>query len=167
MAGDDRRGFLIRLIAIVVGAVLTVFPFAAGLVVFFDPLIRGKRERTFVRVASLEQVPADGRPHAFQVVATQIDKWNRYSERPVAVVFIRRDADTDQIDAFNAECPHLGCLLEFDDAAALFKCPCHKSSFEIDGTRIAPSPSKHDMYVMPIDPTKLAAGEIWVRLTVS
>lgn len=167
VARDGRRGFFVRACAFAAGAVLVVVPFTAGLVVFFDPLVRGKREARLARVASLEQVPADGMPHAFQVIATRVDKWNRYPKRPVAMVFVRRFADSDRIEAFNAECPHLGCLLDFNDAAREFKCPCHNSAFTINGVRIEPSPANRNMYAMPIDKAKLAEGEIWVELGVA
>ena len=49
-----------------------------------------------------------------------------------------------------------------------FVCPCHNSSFLLDGKRrLAESgrdnPSPRDLDNLDVDPEKLAQGEVWVR----
>ena len=44
--------------------------------------------------------------------------------------------------AFSGTCPHLGCTPVWKTEAAEFHCPCHKSVFAADGSRIrGPAPS--------------------------
>jgi glycine/D-amino acid oxidase-like deaminating enzyme/nitrite reductase/ring-hydroxylating ferredoxin subunit len=55
-----------------------------------------------------------------------------YEDRddPVAV---HRD-DDGQIHAVSAVCPHMGCLVSWNDGEASWDCPCHGSRFDVDGT---------------------------------
>ena len=52
--------------------------------------------------------------------------------------------DGDYIDIFNAHCTHMGCILNFDKTTKQFNCPCHKSRFDIDGTKLR-GPAKRDL----------------------
>lgn len=133
---EPRRTFLEKVAAVVIGGIVSVFPFATGLYVFLDPLRRKASASEFVRVAALDAIPADGVPRLFQVVRDRTDAWNRYANEPVGAVYLR-NVD-GKVTAFNAECPHAGCLVAFLGDKQLFKCPCHDSSFKEDGERIDP-----------------------------
>lgn len=50
----------------------------------------------------------------------------------------------DIIDIYNAHCTHMGCIINFDGNTKKFNCPCHKSRFDIDGTRLR-GPAKRDL----------------------
>ncbi len=50
----------------------------------------------------------------------------------------------DIIDIYNAHCTHMGCIINFDINTKKFNCPCHKSRFDIDGTRLR-GPAKRDL----------------------
>ena len=46
-----------------------------------------------------------------------------------------------ELKAFSTVCPHLGCAIEYDEEASAFRCPCHRSEFDLDGTPVeGPSP---------------------------
>jgi len=80
----ERRGFFKKLASYVIGAVLTVFPFAAGLAVWFDPVRRKNGTGgQFVRVGRLSALPDDGVPRKFTVIASRVDAWNRSPETVV------------------------------------------------------------------------------------
>ena len=151
--------------AIFIGALVTVVPFAAGLATFLDPLLKRKpgagKERQFRRVASLDALPADGTPVQVPVVADLTDAWNREPNQPIGAVYLRRVAD--KVECFNAICPHAGCFVGYAADRKVFQCPCHTSSFELDGQRILPSPSPRNMDELAVDPEKLKAGEVWVQ----
>ena len=57
-------------------------------------------------------------------------------------VFIYK-SDKD-IDVYNAHCTHMGCVLHFNEEKKQFNCPCHKSRFDIDGTKLR-GPAKRDL----------------------
>ena len=50
--------------------------------------------------------------------------------RPVAV---HRDG-SGELHASSAVCPHLWCIVEWNDAERTWDCPCHGSRFDCDGT---------------------------------
>jgi len=172
---DRRRSFLVRLTASVVGAVVVIFPFAAGLGVLVDPLCRRRRaagdgpndresDTKFVRVAPLDALPPDGTPRQFALTADVADAWTRAPARRVGSVFLSRDetADGAIVRALSSTCPHLGCAVDYEAAAGRYECPCHESSFAIDGKRLS-GPS-----LRGLDPLKVklvdtgGRQEVWV-----
>lgn len=50
--------------------------------------------------------------------------------------------------AVDASCPHLGCMVRFDDST--FGCPCHSSIFTEDGTVVS-GPSRHPLRFLMVD----------------
>jgi menaquinol-cytochrome c reductase iron-sulfur subunit len=165
-----RRNVLAALAAVVVGGVVGIVPFAAGLVMFLDPLLKrktsgeaagGATARPSRRVASLAALPADGTPVQVPVIADLTDAWNREPNQPVGAVYLRRDGDN--VECFNAICPHAGCFVAYAADRKVFQCPCHTSSFQLDGQRIMPSPSPRDMDALKVDAQKLKEDEVWVE----
>jgi menaquinol-cytochrome c reductase iron-sulfur subunit len=160
-----RRSFLEKALATVIGLVVGVFPVASGLLVFLDPVLRKKsaggdkaEAKPFLRVASLSMLE-DGKPAQVPVIADLSDAWNREINQPVGAVYLLRKGD--KVTAFNAICPHAGCFVGYAGDRNCFQCPCHTSSFELDGKRIGTSsPSPRDM-----DPQEVEVrdGEVWVQ----
>jgi menaquinol-cytochrome c reductase iron-sulfur subunit len=180
--GDNdsgRRSFLERATAIAVGVVISVTPLVVGLFAFLDPLKPKKRatalgsagegdpaaeESTgpgrWLKVGSLADVPTDGTPQAFPVIADTWDAWNYYPPHPIGSVYIRIPAEGEKPIAWTATCPHLGCFVEFSKAKECFSCPCHNSKFGLDGQRIeGPPPRGMDELELEIR----QGDEVWVR----
>ncbi len=160
----DRRGFFTRLAAIAIGGLVTVFPFAAGLFVFADPLRRGGGKRDFLRVTMLDAVPDDGVPRHFPVLAGRVDAWNYFPNEPIGVVFMVRQKGAAEPTVFQSTCPHAGCMLDFVAREKAFKCPCHNSSFQVDGAIIEPSPAPRPMDQLKCELRgRPGAEEVWVQ----
>lgn len=157
---NDRRSFLTKAAAIVVGGLITLVPAAAGLFVFFDPLRRKSASGGAVLVASLGSLPENGEPRKFPVLATKVDAWNRSPNVPIGAVYLQRFKD-GQVRALNVVCPHAGCFVDFRPAQGHYHCPCHDSTFATDGKILDPkSPSPR-----PLDDLKVEirnGTEIWV-----
>lgn len=132
-ANGGRRGFVTRFAAMTVGAIAALPPLAAGMMVFLNPLKSKRGAVKWVEVASLSEVPEDGQPKSFPIIADRWDSWNYYPPSPIGAVYLRR-VGTSEIEAFTATCPHLGCFVEYREAAKQFKCPCHDSAFNVDGS---------------------------------
>src|SRR3954468_7048939 len=96
----DRRGFCKRALAAGIGAVISLVPVAAGLMVLFDPLRRKVSAGGSIRGATLDALPADGIPRKFPVLATRVDAWNKSVGTPIGAVYLRRAAD-GTIEALN------------------------------------------------------------------
>jgi Rieske Fe-S protein len=131
----SRRSFLTVVAAIVTGAMAVLTPLGVGLAAFFSPL-RRKASAASVRVALLEQVPDDGVPRLFTVLADRVDAWNRYPSLRIGAVYLVRNKGDEAPIAFTAKCPHAGCFIGYTPGAAEFQCPCHTSAFKLDGVRV-------------------------------
>lgn len=165
-----RRNVVAAAAAMVIGAIISLFPLGAGVFFFLDPILKrkqsggdagGSSQRQFRRVAALETLPADGTPVQVPVIADLTDAWNREPNQPVGAVYLRRASE--KVECFNAICPHAGCFVAYAADRKVFQCPCHTSSFQLDGQRILPSPSPRDMDSLKIDEDKLKEGEVWVQ----
>ncbi len=156
----DRRDFLTKAAAIVIGGGLALVAPAAGLLVFLDPLRRKSEAGTAVKVATLDALPANGDPVQKSVLATRVDAWNRTPNVPIGAVFLQRLKDGG-VRALNVACPHAGCFVDFRNSEDGYHCPCHNSSFSLDGSIKDPtSPSPRGMDELPVE---IRHGtEIWV-----
>ena len=59
------------------------------------------------------------------------------------VVGVYRDEDGDD-HVVDAVCPHLGCLVQWNDGERTWDCPCHGSRFAVDG-RVLDGPATEDL----------------------
>ena len=84
----------------------------------------------------------------------------------------------DELRAYSAICPHLGCLVHWDPEGRKFPCPCHASVFGLDGAaESGPARSlslvRHQVKVqgetvmleMP-EPAELDRQPSWLRLVI-
>jgi menaquinol-cytochrome c reductase iron-sulfur subunit len=157
----DRRTYLTKAAAVVVGGLIAVVAPVAGLLTFLDPLRRKSLDRTMVRVTSLASLPSSGNPHKLPVLDTLIDAWNRTDNVPVGSVFVEK-IGKDSVRVLNAICPHLGCSVGFNAEKNAFFCPCHKSSFTLAGKILDPrSPSPRAMDELHAEVRD--NGEVWVK----
>lgn len=169
-SGDSRRGFLTKIFAAGIGSVIVLVPLATGLVTFFSPLRRrgSQSKNDFVRVAYLDEIPADGTPRRFEVIADLWDKWTFNPDQPIGSVFLSRgNPSSDELRCFNTTCPHAGCSVRLADKGEEkeFKCPCHNSAFHLDGSVIQPTPSPRGLDTLSVEvrPGENGREEVWVR----
>lgn len=141
----ERRSFLTRAVTVLMGALVAIFPFAAGLGVLFDPLRRrkagggnGAGAVPFIPICPLDALPADGSPRLFPVVTDVVDAWSRTPGQRIGAVFLTRtDADgKPTITCFTSTCPHLGCAVDWHGRDDHYECPCHVSAFAKDGQKL-------------------------------
>jgi menaquinol-cytochrome c reductase iron-sulfur subunit len=156
----DRRAFLSKASAVVIGGSLVVAPVVAGLCVFLDPLRRKSESGASVLVANLNSLPEDGEPRKFSVLATRVDAWNRTPNVPIGAVYLQRLKD-NKVRALNVVCPHAGCFVDYRSANNNYFCPCHNSSFALDGKVLDPkSPSPRGLDELPVEIRN--GTEVWV-----
>ena len=165
-----RRSFLTKFLAIVIGGVVSLVPFVSGLAVFLDPLRsktkpnggEGDGPEGFIRVANLDGLLV-GKPRRFTVMDDRVDAWNLFPKEPVGAVYLVR-SETDSVTALNVECPHAGCAVDFSPDREIYQCPCHNSSFHVDGRIFDEnSPSARALDSLDVHPEKLKEGEVWVK----
>jgi len=161
LAPQDRREFLAKAATLGIGAVIVAIPAGAGLASLISPLVRKGESGLKVRLAKVEELPENGTPRYYEVVAERTDAWTRHAPEVIGGVFLRRLPEGG-VRAFSSICPHAGCRVGFKSLAEGFHCPCHDSSFLLDGERGEVSVSPRAMDGLEVDAGKLAEGEVWV-----
>lgn len=157
--GEPRRSFLKSLSALMVGGLAGLAPIAAGGWALLDPLRRRGADRGMIRVTSLSALPGDGSPRRFTLEDDRVDGWATYTDVPIGAVYLRRDGDG--VAALNVVCPHAGCSVGLTADRSRFACPCHKSSFDLDGTVNDPaSPAPRGMDSLEVE---VRGTDVWVR----
>jgi menaquinol-cytochrome c reductase iron-sulfur subunit len=142
-ASKSRRdffGWIVALGSAAIGGLLMV----PGAAYVLDPVLRstGKKGR-WIRVAELASLSKD-QPVAAPVIGEQVDAWTKAPAVRLGTVWLRVLGE-DKVAAWNAECPHLGCKVAFAADKARFGCPCHDSSFSLDGSVLGgPAPRGMD-----------------------
>ena len=156
---QERRGF-IKFLCAFIGTLISVVPFGAGVWAYLDPL--AKRESGdgdgFVKVTTLDAIPADGSPAKFSVVTDKVDAWNRFTNVSIGAVYLRLVDGVPK--ALHTACPHLGCFVDYRSSNNDFFCPCHNSNFKLDGSIVAGvSPRAMDSIEIRIR----NETEVWVK----
>ena len=159
-ATSGRRRFFKKAAAVVVGGIAGIVPALVGLMVFLDPLRhKAAAVGSAVKVTTLDALPQDGIPRKFAVLADRTDAWNKYLNVPIGAVYLRRTSD-DKVEALNVVCPHAGCFVDYNSDARKFRCPCHNSTFTVDGKIDSPtSPAPRGLDALQAE---LRNGEVWV-----
>lgn len=82
-------------------------------------------------------------PVKVDLFASRRDAWSRVDSVKIGSAWVlEREGE---LVAYSTSCPHLGCAVDFDGDDGVFKCPCHRSEFQLDGVAAAgPSPRALD-----------------------
>ena len=157
----ERRQFLSKAASFVFGGAVVTVPVGAGVATLLLPLGKKDSSKLKVMLANIEDLPADGTPKLYQVVAERKDAWTKYANKPIGSVFLRKTGDTEVV-AFNSSCPHAGCSVDLNPNGEMFSCPCHESNFDMEGGIIGKSVSPRGLDELEIDEQLLSKGEVWV-----
>ncbi len=148
---EPRRGFVKQFLAVVIGSVVGLVPLAVGLATFLNPLRKSAKEKQlpvgmdeqgFYKVVPFSSLSET--PQALKIIADRKDAWNTFPKEAIGAVYLQR-IGTDGVRAFNAECPHAGCIVDYRPTEKAYLCPCHNSLFAEDGKRDSKSPSARDL----------------------
>ena len=115
----DRRAFL---------SWVTVSWLATSLPVVLVSCAAGSSTREFRSVGLLTELDKTG-----------MIQNDQFADGPIVVM--RNPAQPEEILAFNATCPHRGCLVNWKKEQKVFVCPCHASAFAPDG-RVLQGPAQ-------------------------
>jgi menaquinol-cytochrome c reductase iron-sulfur subunit len=157
----ERRGFLAKLLALVLGACALAVPALAALAAFLNPWRQKSAEGKWIRVASLDALPLGGSPQRFPVIADRSDAWNGYPSEAIGAVFLCRVNDQEVV-ALQSICPHNGGCVSYDPKEKHFFCPAHGALFNPEGRRLdEKSVSPRDLDTLEVDSKRLP--EVWVK----
>jgi menaquinol-cytochrome c reductase iron-sulfur subunit len=151
----DRRTFQLSIIYgvwAVIGAAMSI---PAAIYLLFPP--RVKKRDSWVEVGDIAQMKLNA-PEEVVYRRTRVDGWKITSEKSTA--WVVKTADHN-ITAFAPQCTHLGCAYHWDDQNNEFLCPCHTSTFALDGRVLTgPAPRALDKMQVRLDGSKLWIGDV-------
>ncbi len=158
-APDTRRAFFAMLTA-GLGALVGAIAIVPGLGLLAAPLrraiVRGAGDP--LRVAADHDVKPE-KPVRVTAVGEMQDAWLRLDHVTVGSCWLVRATEGAPIRAFSTVCPHLGCGVDWNEATGKFDCPCHASSFDLQGRCLSgPSPRGLDELEVSLD-----GAEVLVR----
>jgi len=110
-------------------------------------------DRQWIPLANLSDLP----PGQITTVMLNYEARSGIYTRDVSTpVMVSRIGD--EIIAYNAACPHLGCIVRWDGPSDQFRCACHGGAFDRHGEVTAgPPPRPLDQYT-----TKIEADQLFV-----
>ena len=150
---SNRRNFFLALIYGLWGLIAAALGLPAAAYLLLPP--RARKEPEWVEAGSLAQLQT-GVPEQVVFRRNRVDGWKVSSEK--TSVWVLKKAD-NQVLAFAPQCTHLGCGYHWDEQKRHFLCPCHSSTFSIDGAVLSgPAPRPLDRYLVKLDGQKLWLG---------
>lgn len=151
----DRRTFLLSVIYALWGFIGLMLAIPASIYLFWPP--KPKKEDPWAEAGKFSELQVDT-PAELVFRRNRVDGWKVSSEK--ATAWAVRVSDKDVI-AFAPQCPHLGCAYHWNAAKHEFLCPCHASTFSIQGEVLTgPSPRALDRYELKVEQDKLLVGPV-------
>lgn len=151
----SRRNFLVLSIQ-GLGAVITAALGVPAIAYLFGSG-KLKAESTWIDVADVAKLPV-GEPSEILFRRRRLDGWKMIDEKTSA--WVVKSGDTD-VFALAPGCTHLGCAYRWLKDQKEFLCPCHTSTFAIDGKVISgPAPRPLDRYQVRIVNGRLHVGDV-------
>lgn len=111
-----------------------------------------------VDVGSSSSIVAGAPPVRVAIRANSVrDAWSVATDVPLGAAWISR-TQAGELVAFSSTCPHLGCAVDLSADKTKFQCPCHSSSFGLNGQKKG-GPAKRQL-------DELAASDVDGRVMV-
>jgi menaquinol-cytochrome c reductase iron-sulfur subunit len=149
----NRRTFYLTVIYslwAVIGGALSI---PAAVYLLLPP--RARKQSGFVEAANLGELTPDV-PEEVTFRRNRVDGWKIISEKTTAWVV---KSPKNDVIAFAPQCTHLGCAYHWEDKEKYFLCPCHTSTFSIDGRVLSgPAPRPLDRYEVKLEGSKVLIG---------
>jgi len=153
MESSTRRSFYSAAIAGLGGLMTAALAAPAAAYLLIRP--KSQKQSDFVPAADLSQLTV-GKPEEVVFRRTRVDGWRVLNEKSTAWVLRK---DDQKVIAYAPQCTHLGCAYHWDEKENNFLCPCHTSTFSIDGKVLSgPAPRPLDRFVTKIDQGKILIG---------
>lgn len=151
--GSDRRYFCVTCIYSLWGLIGLALGLPAAVYLLVPP--KPRKESEWVEAGDVSQLEP-GVPNELVFRRNRVDGWKITSEKTSAWVVKVSDAD---VVAFSPICTHLGCAYHWDERKNNFLCPCHSSTFGLDG-RVLSGPAQRplDRFRVRIENGRLLLG---------
>lgn len=148
-----RRRFLMAgsgLLSALIAGLLGI-PLVSSVV---SPVLRKIRGR-FVNAGQVPQIPS-GSPVSITFSETTEDA---YLRETVQVHAWAVSLAPGQVTVYSPICPHLGCRYDWRSSEGHFFCPCHDSTFALDG-KVLGGPAPRPLDTLP---SRVEKGDLYVE----
>lgn len=153
--GPNRRGFHTSIIYGLWAVISGALALPAAIYLMAPP--KSRKDSSWIEAGDVGQLKP-GVPEEFVFRRNRIDGWKVASEKSTAWVIKKSE---NEIVAFTPQCTHLGCAYSYDDKNKEFLCPCHTSTFGLDGKVLTgPAPRALDRYEVKVAGNKLLLGDV-------
>ena len=150
----DRRTFYLSAIYGLWGLIGAVLATPALVYLLVPP--KPRKQTEWAEAGDISRLEANV-PVEMVFRRNRTDGWRLISEKSTAWVVKLGD----KVVAYGPQCTHLGCAYHWDERNSEFLCPCHTSTFSIDGTVTAgPAPRPLDRYEVKVENNKLMVGRL-------
>lgn len=151
--GTTRRVFQLAIIYGLWGIISAALAIPAAIYLLVPPRLR--RATEWFDAGEVTNFKSN-EPEEVVFRRNRVDGWKVSSEKTSAWV-IKKGED---LIAFAPGCTHLGCAYHWDERNKNFLCPCHTSTFGLDGKVLTgPAPRPLDRYQIKIENGKLLIGD--------
>jgi len=152
---STRRSFYVTVIYSLWGIIAAMLALPAGVYLLLPG--RSSRREEWVEAGDISRL-RPGAPEEIVFRRKRKDGWKITSQKTSA--WVRRVSDKEVV-AFAPQCTHLGCAYQWDEKNRNYLCPCHTSTFSIDGEVLSgPAPRPLDRYEARVEGSKLYLGRI-------
>lgn len=150
----ERRTFHLAVIYGIWAAMGAAMSVPAAIYLLFPP--RTRKKAPWVDVGDITKLQINS-PEEVVFRRARTDGWKVTNEKTTA--WVVRSSEKDVV-AFTPQCTHLGCAYHWDMRNKEFLCPCHTSTFGLDGKVLTgPAPRALDRYEIKLQGTNLLIGE--------
>ena len=148
-----RRNFYQRVIYSIGAVISAALALPAAAYLFVSP--RRQSDTGWAEAGDVSTLTPN-KPQEVVFQKKRVDGWKRSFQRATAWVV---KTETEVV-AFTPQCTHLGCGYHWDDDKQHFLCPCHASTFSIEGEVLTgPAPRALDRYESRVEGTRLWLGK--------
>ena|SRR5579862_7845236 len=145
-----RRSFYSVVINLFGALIAAIVAIPAGAYLLFKP--KGSDANDMIEIGDSATLEV-GRPREVVYFRKRVDAWKSSKEKTTAWVV---KSAAGEVVVFDPACTHLGCPYHWEDTQKAFECPCHTSSFGIDGKVLGgPAPRPLDRFVTKIEGSKI------------
>lgn len=155
MESGSRRTFLTAAIYGLWGVIAAALGIPASIYLLLPP--KPRHDEEWIDAGDIS-ILKPGVPAEVMFRRNRSDGWKVTSQKSTAWVV---NLPKQGVVAFAPQCTHLGCAYHWDERKNEFLCPCHSSSFSLDGRVLSgPAPRPLDRYDVRLENNKLLLGRV-------
>jgi menaquinol-cytochrome c reductase iron-sulfur subunit len=154
-AETTRRRVYLAAIYALWGLIAAALGLPAAVYLFLPP--RARRRAEWIEAGEVAHLPTAA-PEEVVFRRNRRDGWRLTSEKSSAWVVKKPDG---RIVALAPQCTHLGCAYHWDERRGNFLCPCHTSTFDLEGRVLSgPAPRPLDRFEVKVENGRLLLGPL-------